>query len=124
MDEYRLKYPTWAQFIGAMITLSSILCIPTVLIVRLIVYHRARKQLKEFIQLTKTRYHDIMERANGWVFQQSYTPQENELVEEPHTTPYFHADEEQPTPVDALSETSAESEEEGGFPNGNSKGAS
>ena len=121
-----VRYPTWAQFIGAMITLSSILCIPAVLIIRLIIYHRARKQVKEAWELTKTRYHYVLEKVKGVVFQQSYSPQENELVEEPQsqTTPYFHADEEQPTPVDALSETSAESEEENGFPSGNANGLS
>ncbi|XP_019853351.1 PREDICTED: sodium-dependent neutral amino acid transporter B(0)AT2-like [Amphimedon queenslandica] len=124
MDEFRLKYPTWAQFIGAMITLSSILCIPTVLIIRLIIYHRARKQLKETWLLTKTRYHYVVEKVKGVVFQQSYSPQENELVEEPQTSPYFHADEEQPTPIDALSETSAESEEDSRFPCGNANGLS
>ena len=35
--------------------LICILSIPTILIIRLIMYRKARKQLREFIQLTKNR---------------------------------------------------------------------
>lgn len=52
-------YPNWCQFIGAVIVLTSILCIPSVLIIRLIMYRKARKQMKQFIALTKTRLRNL-----------------------------------------------------------------
>lgn len=92
------------------------LCVPTVLILRLIIYHRARKQFKEFLELSMSRYRNFIDKLRGCVFQsQSYTPHHDEEMTEGETggsVPYFHADEEQPTPIDARSETSAESEEE------------
>ena len=39
--------------------LICILSIPTILIIRLIMYRKARKQLREFIQLTKNRLKSI-----------------------------------------------------------------
>ena len=42
-------YPLWAIFGGAIIILSSVLMIPTVLIVRVIAYQSARDEGKEFL---------------------------------------------------------------------------
>lgn len=48
-DKEKPPYPEWAQFIGAVIVLSSVLMIPIVLIVRLIRYESARKEGRDFI---------------------------------------------------------------------------
>lgn len=42
-------YPEWAQFIGAVVVLSSVVMIPLFLIVRLIGYQEARDEAMEFI---------------------------------------------------------------------------
>lgn len=51
--ESKVPYPNWAQFIGAVIVLSSVLSIPTVLIVRLIAFHDARQQALDFFKEKK-----------------------------------------------------------------------
>lgn len=87
-------YPDWAQFIGAVIVLTSILSIPTVLIIRLIMYHKARKQLKQFIALTRTRLlnlpgtlrHCVTNRESG-----SWSPDDTQA--QSGEIPYFSADE-------------------------------
>ena len=107
MHEERLPYPDWAQFIGAVITLSSILCVPTVLIIRIMIYHRARKQMKEFWELTKTRYYDFTDKVQHCVLRtQSWTIQNNDV--DNIDVPYLNASE-GPTPTDSMSVTSVES---------------
>jgi hypothetical protein len=125
LNEYQAPYPRWAQFIGTVIILSSVIFIPAILIVRLIVYHRARKQMKEFGQLTKTRIYytfDLIKRcfhcnktwspgSNGPVMESTGGP--GPLTESTEFgPPYFHSTEEPPTPASAMSETSAESDDE------------
>ena len=120
--EHTVQYPSWAQFIGAMITMSSMLCIPTVLILRLIIYHRARKQMKEFWKLTLTRARNAIENFKmyahnfrRWVYPaHSWTPpprEDESIILTENGTPYFHADDEPPTPSDYQSETSVDSDE-------------
>lgn len=90
--EQVLPYPDWAQFIGAVLVLTSILCVPGVLIVRLIAYHKARKQMKEFKALTIQRGINIYEKARNFVLRtQSWTPHEDE--EENGEIPYQSCDE-------------------------------
>lgn len=73
--------------------------------------------MKEFWELTKSRYHDFIAKAKRCVFpSHSWTPHQDEAVIEGSTestkdTPYFHADEEPPTPIDYQSEATSDEEE-------------
>ena len=52
-------YPEWAQFIGALVVLSSVMMIPLFLIVRLIGYQQARDEGMEFITRQKESFRDF-----------------------------------------------------------------
>ena len=58
-------FSDWAQFVGAMLILSSISCVPGIFIYRMIRYKKARRQTSEFLTLTKQRaastYHQMKE---------------------------------------------------------------
>ena len=49
-EEHRRDYPSWAQFIGCLIILSSVLCMPVFLIVRLIFFESGRQEALLFIR--------------------------------------------------------------------------
>ena len=49
-EEKRVDYPTWAQFIGCVIVLSSVLCMPIFLIVRLIFFESGRQEARVFFR--------------------------------------------------------------------------
>ena len=89
-----VQYPDWAQFIGALLVLTCVLCVPTVLIIRLISYHKARRQLREFLKLTKERLQNLpsllkqcitSERSRSW------SPDSGGVGKS--EIPYFSADE-------------------------------
>ena len=60
--EVKKPYPSWAQFIGTLIILSSQLIVPIVLIGRLICFDSAREEALEFLRTKCTQfeqaYHD------------------------------------------------------------------
>lgn len=56
-------YPSWALFLGALIVLTSISTIPTVLIVRLIAYQEAREEAVEFL----ARMYVLIREAWEWL---------------------------------------------------------
>ena len=99
--EHQVVYPDWAQFIGAVIVLTCTLCVPGVLIIRLISYHRARKQMREFIALTKQRMHNIRDSChNGFLKFISWLRRDGSRSWSPNSArdgngdvPYFSADE-------------------------------
>ena len=51
--ESRVRYPEWAQFVGSVIILSSVLFIPIILIVKLIAHQEARDEGLEFFRRQK-----------------------------------------------------------------------
>ncbi len=65
--ETKLPYPDWAQFIGSILIIGSLSCIPGIFIYRLIRYKRARTQMFEFWKLTKERAHWIYVKVKGFV---------------------------------------------------------
>ena len=71
--EQRLPYPSWAQFVGAVVVLSSVLSIPTVLIVRLIAFPEAREQALTFFREKREQAANCWERIHNlkwrtWVY--------------------------------------------------------
>ena len=88
-------YPDWAQFIGALLVLTCIMCTPIVLIIRLISYHKARKQLRQFVNLTKRRIRNLPSSFMRCVTRResdSWSPNSDGDVVESEI-PYFSADE-------------------------------
>ena len=47
--ENSLPYPSWAQFVGAVIVITSVAAVPVVVIVRLIAFPEAREQASQYI---------------------------------------------------------------------------
>lgn len=48
--EKKVDYPSWAQFFGSVIILSSVLCMPIFLIVRLIFFESGREEARVFLR--------------------------------------------------------------------------
>lgn len=48
--EERIPYPSWAQFIGSLIVLTSVLAMPTYLIIRLIFFESGRQEALRFLR--------------------------------------------------------------------------
>ncbi|CAI8010278.1 Sodium- and chloride-dependent glycine transporter 2 [Geodia barretti] len=49
-NETRVDYPSWAQFVGCVIVLTSVLCMPVYLIARLILFESGREEALVFIR--------------------------------------------------------------------------
>ena len=49
-EEHTVDYPSWAQFIGCVIVLTSVLCMPVYLIIRLICFESGRQEALKFIR--------------------------------------------------------------------------
>ena len=86
---------SWAQFIGAVIVLSSVLSIPTVLIVRLIAFQEARLQALDFFKEKKEQAIRFYTLVRSVSFRRVvYAPQvddEERYTEESSQTPYVSA---------------------------------
>lgn len=86
--EYMKSYPSWALFIGAVLVLSSVLCIPGVLIVRLVVLQEARDQAMAFYAESINRLTTFLNSCKRIVPKSnSYSPQVDET--ESSDTPYI-----------------------------------
>ena len=48
--EMRVDYPSWAQFIGCVIVLTSVLCMPVYLVARLILFESGREEALVFVR--------------------------------------------------------------------------
>ena len=75
--ENSLPYPSWAQFIGAIIVISSVATVPAVLIVRLIAFPEAREQGSQYIQEVIEWGQDRRAFVKRWLFRHlnTYSPQ-------------------------------------------------
>ena len=90
--EFKLPYPNWAQFIGAVIVLSSVLSIPTVLIVRLIAFHEARQQALDFFKEKKEQVIRFYQLIRSVSFRRVvYAPHVDEETDENGQIPYVSA---------------------------------
>ncbi len=107
-----MDYPDWAQFIGALLVLTCILSIPIVLIIRLISYSKARKQLRQFFKLTKRRIHRLPSSFMYCITRKesySWSPNSEGNVEETDI-PYFSADESEASGVSSTDNSEYNSE--------------
>ena len=57
-----MEFPSWAQFIGAVIILSSVLPIPVFLIGRLIFLESAREEAREFLRAKVNQFKKAYDR--------------------------------------------------------------
>ena len=76
-EENSLPYPSWAQFVGAVIVISSVGAIPVVVIVRLIALPEAREQASQYIQEVLEWAQETRASARRYLFARchSYKPQ-------------------------------------------------
>lgn len=66
-EDEQPPYPEWAQFIGALVVLSSVIMIPLFLIVRLIGYQQARDEGMEFITRHVQSFRDFTGRVKRYI---------------------------------------------------------
>ncbi len=66
-SEVKVEYPDWANFVGAVIVLSSILWIPGFLIGRLILLDSARQQAKDFLREKLTQFEGAYAQSRDFV---------------------------------------------------------
>lgn len=97
-EENRVDYPNWAQFIGCVIVLSSVLCMPIFLIVRLIFFESGRQEALVFFRQqindgeklmsnvkllpgrTISFFRSLKLRAQSWQLHQNYEAAEDTSV--------------------------------------------
>ena len=80
-----MDYPSWAQFIGAVIVLSSVLPIPVFMIGRLIFLESAREEAREFLRAKITQFESAFYRTKNFFVnmmlrirqRRSWNPDEN-----------------------------------------------
>ena len=58
--EERVPYPSWAQFIGSVIVLTSVLAMPIYLIVRLIFFESGRQEALRFLREKVTEGEELI----------------------------------------------------------------
>lgn len=66
-EDEQPPYPEWAQFIGAVVVLSSVIMIPLFLIVRLIAYQEARDEGMAFITHQIESFRDFTQRVKRYI---------------------------------------------------------
>ena len=64
--ESEVVYPSWAQFIGAVIVLIAVLPIPIILVARLILYQSAREEAVKFFKNTKSDAEQTLRTIVNW----------------------------------------------------------
>lgn len=65
-NEQQVEYPSWAQFIGTVFVLTSVLAIPVVLIFRLIFFESAREEALDFLRMKVSQFKDAYHSTRRW----------------------------------------------------------
>ena len=63
--EKKLPYPSWAQFIGSVVVLTSILSMPIFLILRLIFFESGRKEALQFLRKVVTEGEELVQKVKA-----------------------------------------------------------